>query len=134
MKGRGVTLVELVVAMAVVAVLALVAATGYRSYVLRSHRIEATAALLYLATAQERFYLQNNTYTDELTAAPPDGLGLQAVTENGFFDIAIGSADATGFEATATAKGRQADDSHCAAFTIDQTGSKTATSTDCWSR
>ena len=38
------------------------------------------------------------------------------------YDIEIDSADAAGFQATATAKGGQADDTHCASFTIDQAG------------
>ena len=131
---KGFTLIELIIVVAIVAILAIIAVPSYRSYLLRSHRVEAAAALLALSAAQEKFYLQNNTYTDKLDDAPPTGLGLQAVTENGFYDIAIDSADAAGFQATATAKGGQADDSHCASFTIDQTGTKTATSTDCWSR
>ena len=133
-KMQGITLIELMIVVLVVGILASIAVPSYRAYLLRSHRVEATAALLNLAAAQEKFYLQNNTYTMELEDAPPDGLGLQAVTANDFYDIAIDSADAAGFQATATAKGGQADDSHCAEFTIDQTGTRTATSTDCWSR
>mgnify|MGYP005606842393 CR=1 FL=1 len=114
--------------------MASIALPSYRNYVLRANRTEGRSALLALATAQEKFYLQNNTYTTALEDAPPDGLGMPAVTENDFYDITIDSADAAGFQATATAKGGQADDAHCAEFTIDQTGTKAATSTDCWSR
>ena len=137
---RGVSLSELLVVIAVSAILASIAVPSYRAYLLRSRRVEATAALLQLSAAQEQFYLQHNTYTDQLTPAPPDGLGLQEVTENGFYDVAIDSADAAGFHATARARGDQADDSHCAAFTLDATGARTARDgsdaivTDCWSR
>ena len=137
---KGFTLIELVIVVAIVAILTLIAVPSYRSYLLRSHRVEASAALLALSAAQEKFYLQNNTYTDKLDDAPPTGLGLQAVTENGYYDIAIGSADAAGFDATATAKGGQLDDTQCKTFTIDETGTKTAKNssaaavTDCWSR
>jgi type IV pilus assembly protein PilE len=137
---KGFTLIELVIVVAVVAILTIIAVPSYRAYLLRSHRIEATSALLKLSAAQEQFYLQNSTYTDELTTDPPAGLGLQDVTENGYYDIAIDAADAAGFQATASAKGGQADDTHCAAFTIDETGAKTAKDssdaavTDCWSR
>jgi type IV pilus assembly protein PilE len=131
---KGFTLIELVIVVAIVAILALIAVPGYRAYLLRSHRVEATASLLALAAAQEKHYLQNNTYTTELEDAPPDGLGMEAVSENGFYDIDITSGDTAGFVATATAKGGQADDTRCASFTIDETGAKTATNTDCWSR
>ncbi len=65
-KMRGVTLIELVVVVAIVALLATVALPSYRQFQLRSHRVEAKAALLNLAAAQEKFYLQNNTYTTDL--------------------------------------------------------------------
>lgn len=133
-KSAGVTLIELVVVVAIVALLASIAVPSYRQYLLRTHRAEAMSALMQLAAAQEKFYLQNNTYAgnDLLDDAPPAGLGLSATTERGHYTMAIGAANAAGFTATATAAGSQATDSHCATFTINQAGTKTATSTDCW--
>jgi type IV pilus assembly protein PilE len=130
----GMSLSELLVVVAISAILALAAVPSYRAHAVRSHRVEAAAALLAVSAAQEKFYLQNNTYTTELVVAPPGGLGMPAVTASGFYDIGIDSADAEGFQATATARGGQADDTHCASFTINQAGARTATSTDCWSR
>ncbi len=135
-NNRGVTLIELVVVILIVGILAAFAVPSYRQYLLRTHRAEAKSALLNLAAAQEKFYLQNNIYATDaaLTDAAPDGLGLSATTENGYYSIEITAADANGFSATATAEGGQADDGRCASFTIDQAGSKTATSADCWER
>ena len=134
-RMKGVTLIELMIVIVIVAILASIAVPSYRSYVLRSHRVEAKTALLNLAAAQEKFYLQNNTYATnaQLTAAPPNGLGLSATSERGWYTIAIANgANAAGFSATATATGTQAEDSHCASFTINQLGVKSATNTDCW--
>jgi type IV pilus assembly protein PilE len=131
-KMRGMSLIELMVVVAIVALLATIAVPSYRQFLLRSHRAEAKSALLNLAAAQEKFYLQNNTYTDQLAAAPPAGLGLPATTANGYFTVAIGAADTDGFTATATAAGGQAQDSSCATFTINQAGARTATSSSCW--
>jgi len=131
-KMRGVTLIELVVVVAIVALLATIAIPSYRQFVLRSHRAEAKSALLNLAAAQEKFYLQNNTYTDALADAPPVGLGLTATTENGYYTIVIDDADTDSFTATATTAGGQADDDDCDTFTIDQAGARTATSASCW--
>jgi type IV pilus assembly protein PilE len=131
-KTLGVTLIELIVVVTIVALLATIAIPSYRQFMLRSHRAEAKAALLNLAAAQEKFYLQNNTYTDALDDAPPAGLGLTATTEKGYYTIAIDAADTDSFAATATAAGGQADDTDCATFTIDQAGVRTATSTSCW--
>ena len=140
-RMKGVTLIELMIVIVVVAILASIAVPSYRSYVMRTHRVEAKTALLNLAAAQEKFYLSNNTYASnaQLTTAPPNGLGLSATTENGWYTIVIADpANAAGFSATATAQGAQAADTACASFTINQRGQKTATksggadSTVCW--
>ena len=133
-KSAGMTLIELMIVVAIVALLASIAVPSYRQYVLRANRTEATTALLQLAAAQEKFYLQNNTYAtnDLIDDAPPAGLGLSATTARGYYTLAIGGGDAAGFTATATATGSQAIDSTCASFTINQSGAKSATSSDCW--
>ena len=106
-RATGLTLIELVVVVAIVALLGTIAVPSYRSYLLRSHRVEAKAALLGLAVAQERFYLQHNRYAAdaELDIAPPAGLGLRTTSERGLYAIAIDAADAAGFTASATAIG-----------------------------
>jgi type IV pilus assembly protein PilE len=140
-RMKGVTLIELMIVIVVVAILASIAVPSYRQYVLRSHRVEAKTALLNLAAAQEKFYLENNTYATnaELATAPPDGLGLAATTENDWYTIAIANgADATTFSATATAAGAQTADTDCATFTLTAQGVRSATknggavSTVCW--
>ena len=133
-KSAGMTLIELMIVVAIVALLASIAVPSYRQYVLRANRTEATTALLQLAAAQEKFYLQNNTYAGNalIDDAPPAGLGLSATTVGGRYTVAITAATAAAFSATATAAGAQAADSTCATFTINQAGARTATSTKCW--
>jgi type IV pilus assembly protein PilE len=133
-RQRGMTLIELMIVVVVVAILASIAVPSYRSYVLRTHRTEAKSALLALAAQQEKFYVQNNRYADtaEIDDAPPTGLGMPTTTENGWYTIAIVDGDAAAFSATATATGGQSEDTHCASFTIDETGDRDATNDDCW--
>jgi len=140
-KPRGFTLIEMMIVVVVIAILAAIAIPSYRQYVLRSHRVEATTALLALAAAQEKFYLQNDTYTDNLTDAPPDGLGIAdfdadtagVQTENGWYTISIDDdADDEGYTARAAAIGDQAADSACANFSLTATGVRTATKDKCW--
>ena len=139
-RMKGVTLIELMIVIVVVAILASIAIPNYRSYVLRTHRVEAKTALLNLAAAQEKHYLANNTYAANaaLSTAPPAGLGLPGATENGWYTIAINAASTTAFSATATATGGQTADGDCATFTINALGVKGATdgggsaSTACW--
>ena len=134
-RMKGMTLVELMIVLIIVAILASIAVPSYRSYVLRSHRVEAKTALLALAAAQEKFYLQSNTYAanSALSTAPPAGLGIPGTTKNGWYTITINTATAATFSATATAVGTQTQDSDCATFTIDALGVKGGgPSTACW--
>lgn len=137
--ARGFTLIELMVVVAVAAILASLAVSSYRKSVMRAHRTEATAAMLNVASAQEKFFLQNNTYTTNFTDAPPDGLGLgSATTANGYYELEVTAGStgsiATSFIATATAAGTQErDTAACRVFTIDDTGARTpAADSDCW--
>ena len=133
-RRRGFTLIELMVVVVIVAILASIAAPGYRQHALRAQRAEAKRSLLGLAVAQEKFYLQNNRYAGpmELTSAPPAGLGIAATTEHGRYAIAVTSGDVAGFSATATARGAQSEDARCVTFAIDHAGARTASSADCW--
>jgi type IV pilus assembly protein PilE len=79
---------------------------------------------------QERFYIQHNSYasTDLMDDAPPAGLGIPG-TERGYYSLAIDSNDlTTGYTATATvvAGGEQADDTDCAAFSVNAQGLRSA--------
>src|SRR5271170_3016644 len=80
-RDRGFTLVELIVAMVILATLAAIAIPSYNQYVLKSHRTEAKSALLDAASLEERFFSTGNTYTNDPTqlgygvAAPPVPVG-----------------------------------------------------------
>lgn len=139
-KSAGVTLIELLVAVTVIAILASIAIPSYRQYMIRSQRPDATAMLLRVQSAQEKFFLQNLSYSADLAGAPPAGLGLSATSAARHYDIALtmGPANMT-YVATATPRtgGGQADDSKCTSFTVNQAGVRSATGvsdapTYCW--
>lgn len=117
----------------IMGILATAGAAGYRQYVQRANRVDASSALLRVSAAQERFYLQNGRYAttaDELSNPPPGGLGIQG-TERGYYDLAVEAAAdgaVAGYTVTATAAGTgpQRDDDDCQAFTIDQSGMRGA--------
>ena len=138
-RQRGVTLLELMAVVTILAILASVAVPTYRKYLIRTQRSEAKIALLQLQTAQEKFYMQNNSFTDNLTDASPDGLGLPATTETGKYTIEVVLADdGQTYDATAAPRtgGGQTDDEECASFTINQRGTKGISGTSdvqrCW--
>ncbi len=130
----GTTLIELMIVVIVVGILASVAIPSYHRYSMRAHRTEAKSALLAVQLRQERFYLDNRTYTNNLAA-----LGLPEQSEKGVYDIDLTAADALTYTATATPKAGggtngvdMTTDTECATFTINAQGLRTATGPKCW--
>ena len=92
----GITLIELMIVVVVISILAAIAFPNYQEFAARAKRNEARAALLRLATNQERFYLNNNTFTADLTRW--DFRQRQPVTtESGYYTIEVTAADAKQF-------------------------------------
>jgi type IV pilus assembly protein PilE len=131
---RGVTLLELMIVLVIISILAAIAYPNYREYIIRAKRTEAKAALLQIATQQERFYLQNNSFTQDLLV-----LGFATTpnftTDSEAYVINVGAADASDFTATATFQLGGDEAGKCLTFQIDGRGAKTsAPDTDCWTR
>ncbi|HEV7605942.1 MAG TPA: type IV pilin protein [Steroidobacteraceae bacterium] len=139
-RQRGVSLVELMIALVVVSILASIAIPSYRQYLLRAQRSDAKTMMLRVQTALEKRFLQQGTFTTNLTAVPPTGLGLSSVSERGFYNLVV-ALTATGYTVTATpvAGGSQVDDRTCATYTINESSTKRAfnnasvdKTTECW--
>jgi len=139
-RMRGVTLVELMTVVVVLAILASIAVPTYRKYLIRAQRSEGKIALLQLQTAEEKHYLQNNTYTDKVTeasTAETPGLGLPGTSETGKYKVTVDIGDGgQTYVATATPQTGQEDDKDCANLTISERGvrgiSGTKTPEFCW--
>ncbi len=131
---RGVTLLELMIVVVVIGILAAVAYPNYRDFASRAKRNEARAALLQIASNQERFYLNNQAYTNDMT-----NLGFNVagnfVTETGTYRIDVAGANAATYTATATYLKADNEAGKCATFTIQPDGDRTsAPLADCWTR
>lgn len=139
-RSRGVTLIELMIVIVLLAIVIGFAVPSYRNYVLRSHRADAASALLRARTAQEKFFLDRDRYMIDAELA---ARGL-AASENAFYVITTAvdptaPAGTPSFIVTATAQGGQLDDDACQSFIINDRGQRQAldaTSADntneCW--
>ncbi|MEN8206695.1 MAG: type IV pilin protein [Pseudomonadota bacterium] len=137
-KTRGFTLIELMI---VVAILAIVASVGYPSYlehVKKSRRAEGMGQLLELADHMERYYSDNGTYAGATLGAAATDV-YPATTDGGYYTLSFdGALDNVAFtiSATPTGKGKQNTDK-CHTFTLTSLGVKSVSggslvTDDCW--
>ena len=128
---NGFTLVELLIAVAIVGILAAVAFPSYTDFVARSNRTEAQRELLRIANMQEQFYVDTRAYTADMTKL---GLGSDPfITENAYYSIDAALANG-GFVLTATALDPQkSNDSSCQTLSVSETGKKLPASA-CWEK
>jgi type IV pilus assembly protein PilE len=144
---RGVTLIELITVVAIAGILLSIAIPSYSAYVRRANRAEARAALLALGTAQEKFYLQCNTYSTTIgtgaTSCAGPNLQFNTTSERGYYTVAVTAADTNAWTATATAVSTQPQykDTKCRTFQLTSAGVKTSTdsasastTSECWDK
>ena len=130
-RAPGFTLIELMIVVAVVAILASIAIPSYQEQMRKSRRAQAKADLVEYAQMAERYFTVNNTYVGFTlpTAQSPREAGSTAR-----YNLAVAPA-ATTFTISATATGSQASD-RCGDLGITNTGQKTETGSaslsECW--
>ncbi len=131
---RGFTLIEVMIVVAVVAILAAIALPSYQDSVRKSRRGQAKTDMLELVQMLERAYSTDRTYTRYSTLAAP--LDQSPRQGDARYAIRISDVGATTYTLTATPQGGQANDTRCGTLTINQMGVKTisgsATVAECW--
>jgi type IV pilus assembly protein PilE len=138
----GFTLIELMVVVAIVAIIAAIAYPSYLDQVRKSRRSDAYNALLDASNSQVQFFLDNKSYTSDMTK-----LGFAAdpgISADGYYqvDIAVAGDLTTSppyFKLTATPRGPQTSDTKCAVLTLDSRNMKEAKNSggvinteECW--
>jgi type IV pilus assembly protein PilE len=137
-RGKGFTLIEMMITVAIAAILAAIVVPAYNTQIRKSRRTEARTALLDLAGRAERMYSTSNSYFGTTSAGqllPPDlgYTGAWPITVgSGYYRVSLSNSTTTTYTFTATAVGTQALDTQCATFTVDNTGNQTASDPTCW--
>jgi type IV pilus assembly protein PilE len=129
---NGFTLIELMIAVAIVGILAAIAIPSYTAYVRRSNRTDAVRALTLDAQALERCYSQVFSYAGCATA--PAGASVSSQLN---YTITITVPSATTYTIVATPLSpQQVGDATCTSMTLNETGTQSATpaanSRTCW--
>jgi len=122
MKKNGFTLIELMITVAIVAILAAIAYPSYQDSVRKTHRANAKAGVMEAASFMARFFTENNTYA---------GAVLPGSITADRYNITISAQSATVFTLQAAPTGSQSSDS-CGTMTLSSTNIKTAATADCW--
>lgn len=132
---KGFTLIELMIAVAILGIIASIAIPNYFEHVKRTARTEGITALLDAANKQEQYFVDNREYTTSLA-----DLGVAEKTENNFYKLKASVDNNAGtfeFEATAVS-GPPLKDTECTKLIITDTGLKksegSADSSTCWGK
>lgn len=131
--SRGFTLIELIVVVAIVAILAGIALPSYLDAVRKGRRADAMGALERVQLAEAAWRANHPSYTDTWA----DLSGASASSSEGYYALSfVGSPDATSFVVKAVPQGDQANDTECGTFAVNQDGPLTTgyASAACWKR
>ncbi|MGH8501587.1 MAG: type IV pilin protein [Gammaproteobacteria bacterium] len=136
---RGFTLIELMIVVAVVAILAAIAYPSYQAQVIKTRRADGQAMLNKVMQTQERYYTLRNTYETDLTKLGYPTAGSVA-SDEGYYSVsaaACGAGITSCVALTAARQGAQTGDARCLNLTLDSLGRKGTTNTatdwrDCW--
>ena len=142
---RGITLIEMLIVMIIIALIASFAYPSYMNFVVDTKRTAATSVLVQVADRQQQFFMDNKRFTNDLTdlgfANNPLVIGddgsvmASAADAASVYTVALSNVAATTFTVTATPLHAQASrDGDCGSLTLNQAQLKgsSAGGTDCW--
>jgi type IV pilus assembly protein PilE len=125
-RGAGFTLIELMIVVAIIAILTAIAYPAYTQYITKTRRVAAEGCLSENANFMERYYTTNLTYTGAVLPAL-DCASTQQTGSYYQYDFPSGSASAATYTIEAVPIGSQlTNDTKCGTLTLDQTGKRKA--------
>ena len=120
-RKRGFSLIELMIVVAIIAILVALALPSYQAYIRKSKRDEAQQLLMNWANNEEIWRATNTTYADAST--------VLGVPTHDYYTFTVTNVSATTYTLTATANGDQTNDKEhgttCTPLTLNQSNAKT---------
>lgn len=128
----GFTLIELMIAIAIIGILASIAYPSYTAYVERGRRSDGQSALLDLSHRMDQYFSENKSYQGATLAE----LGVKETSPEGYYTLSISNLSGNTYTANAAPTGAQSSDK-CGSLTINQLGQHgftgaNVTPTECW--
>ena len=143
-KSSGFTLIELMIAIAIIGILSMVAYPAYQDSIRKTRRADGIAAALSIQVAQEKFRGSCPYYAQTLGSTNTCGANAGASTvkadntsKDGYYTLSIVASSATGNAYTINIDpvGEQAEDTTCDPMTIAYSTTNpagTKAPADCW--
>ena len=128
------TLLELVIVLAIVAILASVALPSWNSQVQKARRADARNTLMFVQVEQEKYRADNGSYASSMSTL---GLSPYNSASRDYYNVSIIFSSATAFVATAAPNTNGGQDNDlCGTFAVDQSGPNEsgvyASISECW--
>lgn len=133
-KQTGFTLTELMIVVALIAILSAIGIPAYSNYARAAKRTDATGGLSQMAQLQERFFTENNTYAATTailgysTAAP--NTATTARSKEDYWALSVAAVTTASYQLQAVPTNGHID-ADCATITLDSTGVRGPAA--CWS-
>jgi type IV pilus assembly protein PilE len=109
-RHSGFTLIELMIVVAIIAILAAIAMPAYQEYVKRGHRAAAQTEMMDIANREQQFLLANRAYASKATLEGSGYALPTGVASKYDYGIAVGAGTAPTFTITFTPKSSQTSD------------------------